>query len=608
MRPYILLLALLVSCSESIIAPDLIELSTSGDQIFISDRSSGEIIALDGKSLEAKTAIAIDGEALALKSTADGLIVLTDGEQGRLHIYNEESLALCRTIDMGYAPSSIAVDDNYYWVTQRYGNELWRVDIETGSHSSVATVREPVGVVAMADGRHLMVANSLPHQAATDSLVAASLSIVDGDRMVVTDTLYLPNGSTDLRSIICDHGGRYCYLPHAIGRYQLPTNQLDRGWMTTSALTIFDLEEGEIVNTILLDTPQRGAQGAWSGAISSGDSRLYLSLSGSGEVMTISLTALHDRLERAKAGEQVVPSMMGWKSIPNDAGFLYGIRDFIPTSGRGSRGITIVEDRLLGVNYFSAELFEISLNDPILDIDASDGGREYALKFVSPKARVQSLGRSMMTTSEGRGEAYFHDATLSFQNWQSCASCHPSSARVDGLNWDLLNDGAGNMKQTKSLLYTHKTPPAMVTGVRESAYLAVRSGFKYILFTPSVEDICSDIDNYLLSLEALPSPHLVDGKLSDDAIKGKALFDRGCSSCHSGEYYTDMSFHRVEWSVGSERDKPMDTPSLRELWRTAPYLYDGRAATIREVIQIHQPRINLSNSEIAYIESYLLSL
>ena len=63
-----------------------------------------------------------------------------------------------------------------------------------------------------------------------------------------------------------------------------------------------------------------------------------------------------------------------------------------------------------------------------------------------------------------KGEFYFHDATICFQGWQSCSSCHPGDARADGLNWDLLNDGIGNPKNTKSLLLAHQTPPAMWLG------------------------------------------------------------------------------------------------------------------------------------------------
>ena len=33
-----------------------------------------------------------------------------------------------------------------------------------------------------------------------------------------------------------------------------------------------------------------------------------------------------------------------------------------------------------------------------------------------------------------------------------------------------------------------------------------------------------------------------------------------------------------------------DGPSLLNVWETAPYLHDGRAATLRDVITLHNPR------------------
>ena len=69
-------------------------------------------------------------------------------------------------------------------------------------------------------------------------------------------------------------------------------------------------------------------------------------------------------------------------------------------------------------------------------------------------------GAAPKMTEARRGEMLFHDATLCFQQWQSCATCHPD-ARVDALNWDLLNDGLGNPKNTRSLVKAHAGGPAM---------------------------------------------------------------------------------------------------------------------------------------------------
>jgi cytochrome c peroxidase len=190
------------------------------------------------------------------------------------------------------------------------------------------------------------------------------------------------------------------------------------------------------------------------------------------------------------------------------------------------------------------------------------------------------------------GERHFNDATLCFQGWQACSSCHSHDARVDGMNWDNLNDGIGNPKNAKSLLLAHATPPSMWLGVRANAEVAVRAGIRNSLFTVQPPVVAECLDAYLTSLQPMPSPRLANGRLSASAERGRAVFFNetvGCADCHSGPRYTDLESHDVgtlgRFDKSGER---FDTPSLIEAWRTGPYLHDGRAVTLHEVLTIFQ--------------------
>lgn len=224
-----------------------------------------------------------------------------------------------------------------------------------------------------------------------------------------------------------------------------------------------------------------------------------------------------------------------------------------------------------------------------------------------------SLGREPTMDAARQGYLLFNDATNCFQQWQSCASCHPD-ARADGLNWDLQNDGMGNHKNTKSLLLSHFTPPVMGHGIRASAEVAVRSGFKYILFTPPVEEEAAAVDQYLKYLPPMNSPYLAGDKLSKPANDGKKIFIRsGCVNCHSGPHFTNLKSYDVgtlrRWNKNKE--KPLlDVPTLIEVWRTAPYLHDGRARSVEEAFKSCHPGgvRDLSPGEIKALTEYVLSL
>jgi len=154
----------------------------------------------------------------------------------------------------------------------------------------------------------------------------------------------------------------------------------------------------------------------------------------------------------------------------------------------------------------------------------------------------------------------------------------------------------------------------MITGVRENAELAVRAGIRHIQFAVRPEEEAAAIDEYLKSLKPVPSPHLVEGKLSKSARRGRRIFRKaGCLSCHTPPLFTNLQKYDVGTGEGMDKGRLFDTPSLVEIWRTAPYLYDGRAATIKDVVTTYNPEdkhgrtSNLSESEIEDLVEFVLS-
>ena len=88
-----------------------------------------------------------------------------------------------------------------------------------------------------------------------------------------------------------------------------------------------------------------------------------------------------------------------------------------------------------------------------------------------------------------------------------------------------------------------------------------------------------------------------------------------CATCHPQPLYTNLMSFDVGTASPLDRGvTKYDTPTLVELWRTPPYLHDGRATTLREVLVDHNPddrhgrTSQLEASEIDDLVEYLLSL
>lgn len=585
---------LTAACSKQApFAPDRLFLTNDGTALLVANRSTSELLRVKPDMQTVEQRLVLDAPVNDLLHDKENhLWVVCDGEKGKLYELNATNLSVLSQMEMGYSPSALCYNDRTQslWVTQRHEGELWEVNASTQQVlAKIPVGREPSDIISFAEDSLLLVTANLPEMAADAFPIAAQLSIVDALGKGVIKRIMLPNGSTDVKAVTMDRDKKYAYVTHLLGRYQLPTNQVDRGWMSTNALSVVNLQTCELENTVLLDTPQKGAANPWGVTVSADNAYILVAASGAHELVCIDRVALHSRLEQAKKGEMVTPSTRGWEDIPNDAGFLYGIRSFISTGGKGPRSVVATKEMAYTANYFTGELVGVNLATGEQSVHPVEG-------------------TALVATPAGKGEMYFHDASICFQQWQSCASCHPNDARMDGLNWDLMNDGMGNPKNTKTLVLAHQTPPCMITGIRKDAETAVRSGIKYIQFAQVDESVSEAIDTYLKSLKPLPSPHLVDGNLSDAAKRGKVSFDAHCASCHSGAYYTDLKQYNVPWTVGAEKDRALDVPALSEAWRTAPYLYDGQSYSMTEMLKIHGPQTALADNELTDLAEYVLSL
>ncbi|MFI3259765.1 MAG: YVTN family beta-propeller repeat-containing protein [Rikenellaceae bacterium] len=507
--------------------------------------------------------------------------VTTFTTKGELHKIDPTSGEVVATIDLksGAMAPTISADQKFLYVSNQFQNTISKVDLNSFTVvDEVAVLREPKSSVITKDGNFLYVNNFLPAQRADVDVVCSAVSIIDLKTFKVVDNVRLANGSNALRGIALSPDGRFVMVSHNLGRFQVPTNQLQQGWMNTSAVSIIEIESREFLGAILVDEPELGAAGI--DHIDSNDSQIVIAHSGTHEISVIDYEPFLKKFEAAPD-----------KSALNyDLKFLYGLRQRIKIEGNGPRQVVIDNERAYVPTYFSDTLSIVNLKTKKLE-------RSVAMQ----PQRVES--------EVFRGEKYFNDAKYCFQSWQSCNGCHPGDGRTDGMNWDLMNDGVGNAKNCKSMLYSHVTPPSMITGIRAMAEIAVRKGFFHIQFSEISEEYACCVDEYLKSLRPVESPYKINGEFSELAKRGKTVFqEQGCAECHSGQYFTDMNMYVIGEDV--EFEKGWDTPTLIEVWRTAPYLFDGRAATMREVYEVHKHGITrkISKKDLDALTEYVNSL
>ena len=598
------------------LSPSALAAARDGGVLYVACATANRVLLLDlaTKRVTKLVSLPLSPSGLALSKDGNRLFVTCAAPESQVCVVDVARARVIARLTAGHGTTApvLSPDGKTLFVCNRFNNDVSVIDLASGKElRRIPVRREPVAAAIVPDGKRLLVANLLHTSRADADHVGAVVSVIDTALGQVVDDLWLPNGSGSLNDIRISPDGKYAVVTHILSRFHLPTTQLDRGWMNTNAKTIIDLGRMQVLNTVLLDTIDRGAANPWGAAWSADSKALVVALAGTHEISITDFPALLDKLAKLSPESFVAASpalpysntaSRAPSDVPNDLSFLVGVRERrpLPENDLGPRAVVVVGRRAYTANYFSDTLTAVDL----------DGEH--------PKIETIPLGPKPQMTAERQGELYFHDARICFQGWQSCASCHPGDARVDALNWDLLNDGIGNPKNNKSLLLVHQTPPAMSTGVRESAEAAVRAGIRHILFTVQLPEVGDTLDAYLKSLKPVPSPHLVKGKLSVAAKRGGRVYrdpEVGCAKCHVAPLFTDLKPYNVGTAGPLDREvTEFDTPTLVEIWRTAPYLHDGSAATMRDVLttanknDLHGKTSHLSADQMNDLIEYLLSL
>ncbi len=616
------------STNDAYLSPFALIPSHVGNELYVAGATSREIMVVDRAASVVSRRIHLGASPTGLALAADGqtLFVTSGMGSGEVLTIDLQTGSTRARIPAGHSPVApvVSPDGNTLFVCDRFGAQLLAIDIPTATTKAHARIgREPVAAAVTPDGRLVLVAKLLHEGPATDGCVAAEVVAACADDLSIADRIRLPNGSTSLRGICVSPDGCYAYVVHTLAHFQFPTTQVLRGWMCASALSIVDIAGLSCLSTVLLDDVDRGAANPWDVVCGADGRWLCVSHSGTHEVSVIDRIGLHRKIASVRAGEFGSDTLAGPQDVSSDLSFLVGLRRRVKLPGNGPRGITVAHRTLYAAEYFTDSLAEVrlgsetsatSLTPPLSQTSGEIAPERCATSPTSSVVRSIPLGPALGPTRARRGEMLFHDADLCYQQWQSCASCHPD-ARADAMNWDLVNDGLGTPKNTRSLLWSHWTPPAMSLGVRETSATAVRAGIHHIQSMARPEADALAIDAYLESLKSPPSPYLAGNELNDSARRGQGVYEKcGCSECHPAPVYTSLQAYDVGTGLGREKGQAFDTPTLVELWRTAPYLHDGRAATVEEVLTRFNPddrhgrTSRLSKVELDELVAFLRSL
>lgn len=221
-------------------------------------------------------------------------------------------------------------------------------------------------------------------------------------------------------------------------------------------------------------------------------------------------------------------------------------------------------------------------------------------------------------------QLFYHAGSmkLNAEGYMSCASCHLDGGQ-DGQTWDMSSLGEGfrntvdlrgragmgegrlhwsaNFDEVHDFENQIRSLGAGTGLMTEQDF---RSGTRSDELGDPKAGLSVELDAmaaYLESLDAYPpSPFKAqDGSLTEEALAGFSLFQElECFLCHAGNQYSNSSsglrhdVGSIKASSGQRRSSNLlaiDVPGLRGVWSSPPYLHDGSASTLYDVLVTANP-------------------
>jgi DNA-binding beta-propeller fold protein YncE len=607
MRRTLGFVALLIVCSVSLAGTSnsLMDVAPNGKALVVANNDNGTVTLVDLLEQKAVREIKVGKKPEGVTWIGQGpLVAVTLNHERSIVIINTETGKIEKTMPTAAEPYGIVADPKgkLAYVTHEYPGVISEIDLDAGKVlREIPAGSMPRGIALAPDGKRVYVSEF--YTGILNAIDLSSGKIVDSWKGHTTDNLarhvllhptrpkaYLSH----IRSMIKIGDGAGSIFPQ-LSFCDLKPPPLDKegqGGVKRRVSFGMDTFNGVYVTT-----------NPWESAISPDGKRFYIIYAGTND--------------------------MNYCTVVDD--------DYKEVERIGTAKRTGQNPRAVRVSPDSKQVYIYNAMDFAVSVYSSNMDFVKSIKTCEPAKTPEWV----------RGKILFNTANqpMSSRRWVACASCHPDGLH-DGRVWQ---QGEGLRKTTAFFGMAHTHPlhwSADRDEVQDFEYtirsklmqgigfvkgsMKTKVGFHKIELEEKTSGKSKDLDAialYCNSLEYPLSPHVAaPGKLTEAAERGKKLFHRndvGCATCHSGPYYTDSrlqtpyNLHDVG-TGGSDKSERMgtkyDTPTLLGIYRGAPYLHDGSAKTLLDVLTTtnkgdkHGKTSHLSKTELGDLVEFLKSL
>jgi YVTN family beta-propeller protein len=590
-------------------SPFNLAVSKDGSRLYVVSQEGNALLVVDAKKQKVIKKINVGDQPHNIVLSQDGLTAYISNQwSDNISVINLSTSKVVDTIKTADGPAGLALsrDSKVLYTANTYSSNISVIDLGTGEERKrLEAGNNPTGVGLSPDGkvlyvtsrRALIVPYGEPIRTEITVLSDSSERIIEHKTVesahMIENVAFTPTGDLALVTLVRP-------------KNYVPSIQVERGFMMNYGIGVIEQKKDSRVIQLLTDEPNAYFPDPFDIVVSHDGKKAFISNSGVNCITVIDVDSIRALIARS------TPEMLN--SYSNNLGISsqYVVKR-IPT-GADPKGMALSPD---GQRLYVAE----QLDDKVAVINTE------TLETVS----AIDLGGPRKISVSRRGKRLFANAGHTFQHQFSCYTCHPDY-HEDGLVYNMASKDMGrNLTNTQSLRDISETAPYKWSGLNSTVYRQDGIRFSTVL-TRTEQFSYSDLDAIAsFILTGIPYPPNLEnnptGELTEMQLRGKAIYERTrdnkgkiippenrCITCHPPPYYTNRKPADLGTLASSDDSIKFDTPHLNNIYASAPYLHDGRAATLEEIWTKYNPNDkhgvanDLSKIELNELVEYLKTL
>lgn len=568
--------------NEDYYSPFNIAVTDDGNRLFVVAQDTDELLIVDteSSSVMQKLKVGVHPHSVILNKK-NTIAYVSNQWSDNVSVIDITLSKVIDTIKTGNGPSglTLSADGALLQVVNTYGSDVSIIDLSTKEEMKrLRTGSDPTGTALSPDGKRLYVTSRRARITPYGEPLVSDLTQINGTTLRVEKHQDIEEAHM-MENIAFTPSGDLAMMTLIRPKNQIPSVQVEGGWMMTHGIGIIEQNEKGRIVQLLLDEPNAYYSDPFDIVISPDGKKAFVSNAGVDCISVISVDSIRAILKETPK-EQL-------KNISNNLGLSSRFVIKRVRTGANPKGLALSAD---GKKLYISE----QLEDRIGVLNTESLQMESAI----------DLGGPRRITVARQGRRLFNNARHTFQNQYACYTCHPDN-HEDGLIYNMAGKDMGrNLTNTQSLREIGDTPPFKWNGKNQTIYKQDGMRFSTVL-TRTEQFSYDDLDAITAYIKRgikyppnlMYNPH---GKLTESQLRGKELFIRTkdnsgtvipennrCNTCHPAPLYTNLKTADVSTLAMSDDSILFDTPHLNNIYASAPYLHDGRAVTLEEIWTIY---------------------